>query len=286
MRAALMWLAIGLTAGVVAMLVTRPADLSSNEDDAAIATASNTGPAASESGARLAGHVADLEARITGLTGELQNLTSEVASLKAAFSSQQSRVVNSETRAMSDSIRMLPGTTSVQAQDPQNLVERLVAGGFTHARAEWIKQRMDEQTMTAIEARYQQERSGADPAAVRLVSSGPGPVLRQELGDAEYEQYLRALGRDPTVNVMEVLANSPAERAGFRAGDRILSYGGTRVFDLTEVTPLTAQGNPGESVIVDIVRGGQPMQIVVPRGPLGLRLQSDGSIAVGIVQPQ
>jgi hypothetical protein len=37
-----------------------------------------------------------------------------------------------------------------------------------------------------------------------------------------------------------------------------------------ELTQQTMQGEPGESVVVDIVRDGAPMQIVLPRGPIGV----------------
>jgi membrane-associated protease RseP (regulator of RpoE activity) len=222
--------------------------------------------------------VAAIEARLGDLTDEVQTLASGMAALRAAYSAQTSA---SDTLATTESIRALRGAP-VQSET-EDLVERLVAGGFSRARAEWIKQRLDEVTMAAIEARYEVERSGADLSTIQLAS--PGPVLRQELGDTEYEQYLRAVGREPEVNVMEVLANSPAAFSGLRAGDQIISYGGTRVFDFTEVTPLTAQGTAGEAVIVDIIRDGQPMQIVVPRGPLGVRLGGT-PIPITFAQPQ
>jgi serine protease Do len=72
------------------------------------------------------------------------------------------------------------------------------------------------------------------------------------------------------VNVQSVLASSPAERVGLRPGDEILAYNGKRVFDARELNALTLEGTAGESVVVDVRRDGQPLQLVLPRGPLGI----------------
>ena len=34
--------------------------------------------------------------------------------------------------------------------------------------------------------------------------------------------------------------------------------------------PVTLEGTPGESVVVDVRRGGQNVQLVMPRGPIGI----------------
>jgi len=67
-----------------------------------------------------------------------------------------------------------------------------------------------------------------------------------------------------------VLASSPAERSGLKPGDEIVAYAGKRVFDLRELNNLTFQGTPGESVVVEVRRDGQSVQLVLPRGPLGI----------------
>jgi S1-C subfamily serine protease len=69
---------------------------------------------------------------------------------------------------------------------------------------------------------------------------------------------------------MDVLASSPAEKAGLQAGDQIVSYAGTRVFDMRELESLTRQGNPGEAVTVEVKRNGQSVQVQVQRGVLGV----------------
>ena len=43
-----------------------------------------------------------------------------------------------------------------------------------------------------------------------------------------------------------------------------------RVFDMDELNNLTIDGQPGETVAVDVLRGGQPMQLYLPRGPIGI----------------
>lgn len=146
---------------------------------------------------------------------------------------------------------------------------RLVAAGFSQDRADWIVRRESELQMAAMQAQFEARRSGEpinrfDPAL------DPNRALRAEIGDVEYEQYLEANGRSTAVTVGSVIESSPGQRAGLQAGDEILSYDGQRVFNTWELNQQTIQGEPGQNVVVDIRRDGMPMQVVLPRGPIGV----------------
>jgi hypothetical protein len=39
---------------------------------------------------------------------------------------------------------------------------------------------------------------------------------------------------------------------------------------MSDITRQTLTGTAGQNVIVDIMRDGTPMQIVLPRGPVGI----------------
>ena len=123
-----------------------------------------------------------------------------------------------------------------------------------------------------MQAQYAARREGKP---VELVDSEA--TLRSELGEQDYEHYLQATGRSTSVSVRSVLAGSPGERAGLKAGDQILTYGGQRIFDVRDLNDLTLKGTPGESVVVDVIRDGQSLQVVVPRGPIGI----SGSVGPG-----
>ena len=94
--------------------------------------------------------------------------------------------------------------------------------------------------------------------------------LRSDLGDADYEHYLQSMGQPTAVMVQEVLDSSPANRAGLQAGDQLVSYDGTRVFSMRELRAQVMLGQTGEDVVIDIMRDGMRMQLIVPRGPLGI----------------
>ncbi|HVS24643.1 MAG TPA: PDZ domain-containing protein [Gammaproteobacteria bacterium] len=146
-------------------------------------------------------------------------------------------------------------------------IEQLVDAGFSPDRAAWIEKRTAELTMQAMQAQYAQRRGeNVDEAQLR----SPDQTLRTELGDADYERYLDALGRPTKIAVFNVLASSPAEKAGLKAGDQILSYGGQRVFDVRELNDLTLQGTPGQPVTLEVQRDQQTVQLVIPRGPIGI----------------
>jgi S1-C subfamily serine protease len=122
--------------------------------------------------------------------------------------------------------------------------------------------------MQTLQAQYAATREGREfnPAA----DLGGDRTLRDELGDVDYERYLAALGRPTSVGVLDVLASSPAERAGLRPGDEIVAYAGTRVFDMRDLNALTLEGTPAEPVTVDVLRDGVRVQLVLPRGPVGI----------------
>jgi hypothetical protein len=146
----------------------------------------------------------------------------------------------------------------------------LVEAGFSPDRAEWIMQREAEFEMEAMQARFEARRSGT-PIDRFDPGMSPESMLRAELGDSEYERYLQATYRPTAVAVSRVLESSPGQAAGLQTGDQIVRYDGNRVFNIADLNEQTLQGSPGESVVVDIVRDDVPMQIVLPRGPIGMQ---------------
>lgn len=168
--------------------------------------------------------------------------------------------------ARSGRVRRVP---SGRADGASERVGALTTAGFSYDRAEWIIEREAELRMEAMQARYDAMRLG-EPVNRYDPLLGPAPGLRDELGDAEYERYLEALGRPTRVGIAEVIASSPAGSAGIEPGDEITHYDGERVFGTADLVRRTMKGEPGENVVVTIVRDGAPMQIVLPRGPLGI----------------
>jgi hypothetical protein len=150
----------------------------------------------------------------------------------------------------------------------QRQIERFIDSGLTMERAQYIMQREDEIAMEVLQARYEATQSGADAAVIANLSTSQ--MMRDDLGDADYEKYLTALGRPTTINVRDVLTNSPAQAAGLAPGDEIVGYDGKRVFDMNELTGLTYEAGPGGTVAIDVIRDGQPMQLYVERGPIGV----------------
>ncbi|NIL95259.1 MAG: PDZ domain-containing protein [Woeseiaceae bacterium] len=158
----------------------------------------------------------------------------------------------------------------------EDRAERLVEAGFTPDRAEWILTRESELQMEQMQAVFEARQTGERPDPSAL---DPDRSLRQEIGDVEYEQYLEASGRPTSVAVGAVLESSPGQRAGLEPGDEIVAYGGERVFSYSDLAEATMGRESGQSVVVDIVRDGVPMQIVVDSGPIGI---SNRGFALGV----
>ena len=148
-------------------------------------------------------------------------------------------------------------------------MERLIEAGFLPSQASAILRLESELQMESIRTRYEAERSD-DPGEFWRNRVSTSTTLREELGDADFERYLVANDRPTTISVSSVIESSPAQSAGLQAGDEIVRYDGERVFSMSDLTHQTMDGVAGQTVIVDIMRGGTPMQIVLPRGPVGI----------------
>ena len=147
----------------------------------------------------------------------------------------------------------------------------LIAAGFAPDRADWILQRESELRFESLQARFEARNSG-EPQDWFDAALNPESMLRAEIGDAEYAMYLEGNNRPTSVSISNVMASSPGERAGLQSGDQIVNYDGQRIFSTWELMQQTMAGGGEGTVVVDVLRDGAPMQIVLPRGPIGIEL--------------
>jgi len=273
MARVLIGLAIGLIVGATATWSIRSPE-SRGSDAETVQPAEPVRPAGQLQ------QVTTLEDQLSRAQAEIRALSAELTVARRALETAlvQTGVSPEELQAQAQEILRMQNAISGPPEDTDDIVERLIAGGFSPQRAAWVGQRLDELMLDMIEQRNEAMRQSQAGVAVPEIGTTPGAKLREDLGDFEYEQYLLALGREPYVNILEVIGGSAAASAGLQAGDRMVYYDGRRVFDFLEITPLTLEGNPGETVVIDILRDGQPIQLAVPRGPLGVRLTSDRTL--------
>ena len=148
-------------------------------------------------------------------------------------------------------------------------VSRMVEGGFSEDEARQILQRESAAQFKALQAEWEAERNGETFDRYASMNSTQS-ILRSEVGDDVYARYLAAQGQPTAVNVTQVLSGSPGIRAGMQAGDEIVRYNGERIFSMADLRDQTMQGDPGEEVVIEVERDGMRMQLIVPRGPIGV----------------
>lgn len=262
MQKALLTIAISLAACLVAAAIV----LNISPPGAPAAGPLATG--AERSDARIAA----LEAAIAGEREARQMLEEQIlmlyADLERLETGRENRALNSGPGSsvpqdMVEEVRQFRGE-----RPPGTGVDRMLEAGITPQRADWILQREEELRFAAMQARFDARNSDtpADPFDPRL---SPEAMLRAELGEVEYEKYLAAYGRSTSVAVSNVLASSPAARAGLQPGDEIVSYNGQRVYNTGDLIRQTMQPGAG-NVVVDVRRDGAELQVVLPRGPIGV----------------
>ena len=156
--------------------------------------------------------------------------------------------------------------------------EVLIQIGVTESIANDILSRLSQFEYQLLELHDRAEREGylsssrysRERNKLRLNA----PSLQKELGKDNYDNYLYITEQNNRISVSTVMMNSPAEKLGVQAGDIILNYANEKILSWQELRKLTRNGVYGEYVNLNILRDGKMLNILVPRGPLGVQLEA------------
>jgi len=146
--------------------------------------------------------------------------------------------------------------------------------GLVEDRVDRLRERFEALQMAELYLRDEATREGyLNRPRHRTELQELQAAAREELGGADYDWLLYAAGRNNRVLIEDVLADSPATRAGIEPGDLILRYDDVPVLSPPELNRITAQGEPGATVAVDVQRDGNVQRVYVRRGPLGAKVR-------------
>jgi len=156
--------------------------------------------------------------------------------------------------------------------------DNLIRAGINPDIADDILRRMSEQDFRRLELQNLIQRSS--PAQRRQYGKELRELnsnkisLRSEMGNDSYDQYLFISGQNNRVKVSSVMAGSPAESSGLQAEDIILSYDNKKILNWTDIRSATIEGEIGSYTSVEVLRDGEQMSLMVPRGTLGVQLDA------------
>jgi hypothetical protein len=221
-------------------------------------------------------------ATLLTLTEELALLREEVAALGSsappglsdARGGDAAAGVARDAPATDAGSPVAAGPAAPGGERPSFDAESLLAAGYPSREAERLRERWERLALDRLELNDRALREGwlLEPR-LQEEHRALDAAFREEIGEEGYDAFLYATGQPNRVLVKEVIARSPASRAGVLPGDMIVSYDGSRTFVLRDLQLATAQGKRGELVRIEVVRDGQPLTLRVQRGPLGIILR-------------
>ena len=189
---------------------------------------------------------------------------------------QASRFEGDADRASEASEQILGATLDEAGINPQALARfyfdpaKLKGAGIHAAEADRLSESYDEMAMERLQLRYLSERGEIEEEELSAEETKIRDRYRTELGDEAYDFMLYAGSEANRVGVVDVMLDSPAQGAGLQPGDIILSYAGERVFDPSDLVRATLEVEPGGTVPIVVLRGGEEHLFSVPTGPLGV----------------
>jgi hypothetical protein len=134
-------------------------------------------------------------------------------------------------------------------------------------------------------------RSAETPAAPEKGAAYLG-ILFEPVAEALYDQ-LPQLHRDQGVLVTQVLADSPADKAGLRRNDILLQYDDTKLHDCDDLVRLLQGDKAKRTVKLTLLRGGKEttVEAVLALGP-AIRTAEEvkngaasGDVSPGVAKP-
>lgn len=191
---------------------------------------------------------------------------------------QEDFVIQTDDKGV-ETVRFIAKERAEMAGEPvsEPLVKSLVGQGVSEDVAADLFERIGEKKMEILELRDQATREGwinteeyQDQLAKLALSS---KEIRDEFGDDVYDRYLYASGKANRILIEDIYPDSQAEDAELKPGDIIVRYAEEAIFSVRDLRVATTSGVRGETVVMDILRDGEAMRVVVLRGPLGAKIE-------------
>ena len=179
---------------------------------------------------------------------------------------------------LTETVARLERETSPQARRPSRQVDEasFIEAGFDPATASSLVKRLNQFSMEEMYLRDQAAREGwlnsQEYREAQEELQKETEALRTELGEDDYDRLLYATGRPNRITVDSVIGDSPADWVGLQSGDRILSYGGERMYEWSDLRQAISDGEAGALVPIQVERDGSVLDLSIERGPLGIRL--------------
>jgi hypothetical protein len=189
---------------------------------------------------------------------------------------QASQFEEDVDRASEASEQSLGAAPNEEGTNPQALAkfyfdpDKLKGVGIHAAEADRLSESYDEMVMERLQLRHLSKRGEIDEEELSAEETKIRDHYRTELGDEAYDFMLYAGSEPNRVGVADVMHASPAHGAGLQPGDIILSYADERLFAPSDLVRATTEVEPGGTVPVVVLRGGEEHQFSVPTGPLGV----------------
>jgi hypothetical protein len=218
-------------------------------------------------GAAIEDRVAALEDALARETEARRALQEELAGLYSDLDKLRNGTPAAQQGAVTD--EPLPPRPPRPREEPsfEERKQALVDQGLAPERAAFILQRESELRFALTQAYYEAKNSGKSDAPAPTATDTDQPLLA-EIGEDDFEKYLRANNRSTSVHVEDVLRSSAAAKAGLRPGDEIVRYAGDRVFNSSDLINRVVKGDG--KVVVEVVRNGTTMELVLPSGYMGI----------------
>ncbi len=265
---------IGLGAWARDAIQSEPVDFQLNQNqDVGAFVIDNNGPSTDRAAQQV---IDELRAELERAEFERSDLRDQLEAISIRLSALDKKpVASAPSRNEFKNSRM--GTQKRRGAGGLTLAS-LAEAGISERDAGAIKSRLDELSMQRLYLRDQAQREGwlgkeEYRDEIRRLNTAQNN-LEQDFGSDNYSRYLYATGRPNQVNVQSVIDNSPAYNSGMQNGDRLISYDNQSIYDARTIRQGTQRGTAGELVPVVVMRDGQRVEIYVPRGPLGITMDS------------
>lgn len=214
---------------------------------------------------------AALLARLDGITDAWGQMQAELAELRQ-------RVAFLESLPVPNAADQAGTEPRAAARTPGEQRDALVSAGVPIEKAEDLLWRRGQVSLQQLELRDRAIREGwlnTDRYRAELRRINEQRVsLRDEVGPEAYDRFLYETGEDNRIVVDSVIPGSAGEQNGLLPGDVVERYGDEPIFDVGDLRGATSDGARGELVPVQVRRDGGMVELWLPRGPIGIRLDS------------